>query len=138
MTLSRFRLTRLEIFLLLALALASAAQWKVGITGPKAEARGHAKWEQQEQEVQREIRQTFSTDRAELQARVQREPGLWLQFQMGFFMLVFLAAGALYQLLRAAWFMLKGQPFAPAIGAPWRSVTRPSSEVTSGASNGCP
>ena len=115
---THFRLTRLEIFLLLAFALASAAQVAVGITGPRDKDRGHANWEQQEREVQKEIRETFSGGREEMEARVRREPGLWLQFQMGFFFLLFLAAGALIQFLRMTWLVLNGRPFAPALGGP--------------------
>lgn len=115
---SRFRLTRLEIVLLIGLALASAAQLAVGITGPKAEVRGRASWEKQEQAVQQEIRKTFAIERAELEARVQREPDLWLRFQMGFFLLAFLAFGALFQFGRMTWLMLAGRPFAPPLGEP--------------------
>lgn len=104
--------------MLIGLALASAAQLAVGITGPRAGTRGHAGWEKQEQEVQQEIRQTFAIEKAELEARVQREPGLWLRFQMGFFLLVFLAFGAIFQFARMTWSVLSGRPFSPPLGEP--------------------
>lgn len=113
----RFRLTRLETLLIAALALATAAQFATGLAGRGSE-KGRASWEEQERKVQERIQRTFSLKRGELEERVRQDPVLWWRFQIGFLFLVLLAAGAGFQLLRAAFLLVRGRFPEPALGSP--------------------
>lgn len=117
MTVSRFRLTRLEVALITALLAATAAQLAVGLAGRGSE-KGRAAWQEQEKKVQEEIQQTFAVDRQELEKRVRERPALWWRFQIGFFLILLLCIGMMVQFFRAALLLMKGRFPEPPLGSP--------------------
>ena len=96
---------------------ATIAQAAVGLAGRGSE-KGRATWQEQEKKVQEEIQETFSVGRQELEKKVREQPGLWFRFQFGFFLLVLISAGMLFQFFRALFLLVTGRFPEPPLGSP--------------------
>ena len=118
MIVSRFRLTRLEIALLLAIALAWGAQ-AVWAPAPSVLETRASSWKEQEQKTRSDLHRTMETDRSALEAKLRGNPSLRWRFQGLMFGLVLVGVGVLTQwgrlLLRR---LLRRADPEPPLGSP--------------------
>lgn len=113
------KLTRLEWFLIAAIALAWVAQ-RAWTPPPSAQglSRTSSSWQEQEKKTRGEIHRTMESDRAALEHKLRGNPALWRRFQWVIFGVMGVVLGSLYQWGRLLLRRLSGAPPEPPLGSP--------------------